>query len=136
VKPFTREDLYASIEICLSNFQHTAPASSQKLSLSDVLFVKEGNAYHKIRLKDILYLESDHVYVNIVTTDRKFLVRASLQEYAARLDSRTFTKVHRSYLVNFEKVEKVEAESVMVEGREVPLSKTYRDLLIQQFNIK
>lgn len=136
VKPFTREDLYTSVEICLSNFQRTEPASSQKLSLGDVLFIKEGNAYHKIRLKDILYLESDHVYVNIVTTDRTYLVRASLQEYGSKLDATQFVRVHRSYVVNFDRVEKIEAEGIVVAGKPVPMSKAHREVLLQQLNLK
>jgi DNA-binding LytR/AlgR family response regulator len=137
VKPFSKEDLYTSIEICLDNFNRkNAPARQKPTAPVDSFFIKEGSTFHKVLLNEILYVESDHVYVNIVTTTKKFLVRASLQDYASKLDPIRFIRVHRSYLVNLNRIEKIENEHLTLDGHQIPLSKSYREGLFQYLNIK
>jgi len=138
VKPFNREDLYASIEICLSNYTakviHTK--ASKKHLIKDALFIKEGACFQKVNISDILYISSDHVYVTIATVSKKFLVRASLQDYITKLESGRFMRVHRGYIVNFDRVDKIYSEYVIIDGQQIPLSKTYKEQLMQFLNIK
>lgn len=140
VKPFQKEDLYTSIEIALHNFntreRETIEAETVTIQPNnlDFIFVKDGQCHHKIKLDDILYLASDHVYVTITTTQKKFLVRASLQNYIDKLDGRKFVRIHRSYLVNFDKVEKINNSYVVIDEQQIPLSKNYRDSIMNTYH--
>lgn len=132
VKPFNKDDLYASIEICLNNFsRYAAPVPEKKdRLLTDALFVKEGISFQKLSVQDILYVKSDHVYVTVVTPIKKTLIRSSLQQFLDDANTPCLFRVHRGYAVNLQKIEKINGDSVTVEGAEVPLSKTYRDDLL------
>ncbi len=132
VKPFQKEELFASIEICLHNYTQQ---ETDNYVMNDSIFIKDGNYFHKIRFSDILYLESDHVYVEVHTKEKKMLVRASLQQYSLNFDPKLFFRVHRSYIVNLDHVETINSEHVIIAGKSIPISKNYREELFSRVKI-
>ena len=136
VKPFQREDLYASIEIALHNFYNAGKAVSNIENTEppkparQYIFIKEGTQFYKINLSEIIYLESDHVYVNVYTSTRKYLVRTSLQQYIEELDETVFVRIHRGYVVNIQKVDSVGPAYVSIGNKQLPVSRKYRDMML------
>lgn len=131
VKPFVQDELYAAIEIAMHNFYaHKAPEPARPAR--DHLYVKDGTELHKIGFEDILYLESDHVYVCVYTTARKYLIRTSLQNYIEQLDKDLFLRIHRSYVVNLSKIEKVLGSQIKIREWFLPISKSYKDDLLSR----
>jgi len=131
VKPFQREDLYTAIEIAIHNYygaKNVIPGAVAR----QYLFIKQGSQFHKVHYEDILYLESDHVYVCVYTAQRKFLVRTSLQQYLDELDEKVFIRIHRGYVVNRDKIDKISPSEVVVGNKTIPVSKKYRDNLFKQ----
>ncbi len=138
VKPFVAEDLFASIEIAMHNFQDQPRKSKKEESpffIGDALFVKERNNFHKVKLKDIIYLKSDHVYIEINTISKgKFNIRGSFNEISENL-SKQFFRVHRSYMINLDFLESIKSSSVIIENAEIPLSKSHREELLKIISI-
>lgn len=135
-KPFKKTDLFAAIEVAIYNARETPLAGLKPLSKQkDHIFIKDGDYFVKVKLDEILYLSSEHVYVTVHTLQRKFLVRSSLQDYLKKFDPEKFIRVHRSYAVNVEKIEKMNAAYIVINGQEVPISKNYRDILSDQLDI-
>jgi len=141
VKPFTKEDLYTSIEISFSNYlrqRSNSPIDPVKNGQADgnfmvdnALFIKEGNSFYKVPFKDILYLESDHIYVKVATSSEKsYLVRSSLQQFIMNFDPEKYFRVHRSYVVNLEAVDSINFHYLMIRGKQIPVSRNYRDELL------
>ncbi|MBS1585797.1 MAG: response regulator [Bacteroidetes bacterium] len=130
VKPFQKDDLYAAIEIAIHNF-YSAGKTAGRPSRA-YMFIKEGTHFHKLHFDEILYLESDHVYVNIFTEQKKYLVRTSLQQYMEELDENTFIRIHRGYIVNKHKIDSVAPAQLNIGNKVLPISKKYRDQLLQQ----
>ena len=138
VKPFTKDDLYTAIEICLHNSSSVGPeatGSASKPSTPTALFIKDGQLFNKVKIADILYLESEHVYVNVHTAERKFLVRTSLQDYLVHFDPQEFLRIHRSYVVNLEHIQSVHSEYVIVNGITLPVGKSFRSDLLKRLNL-
>jgi len=131
VKPFAQDELHAAIEIAMHNF-YSHKASTQPGPGKDFLFIKDGTELHKINFSDILFLESDHVYVSVHTTARRYLIRTSLQNYIEQLDKNLFLRIHRSYVVNLSKIEKVQGSQIMIGDRSLPISKSYKDELLSR----
>lgn len=131
VKPFLQEDLYASIEIAMFNF-YSAGGGNRVAGTPEYVFIKEGSVQHKVKLSDILYITSNHVYVCVFTTSRKYLVRTSLQQYLEELDPTAFIRIHRSYVVNKEKIGKISSSHLYVGDVALPLSKRLRDTVLAQ----
>ncbi|MEP6673640.1 MAG: response regulator [Ferruginibacter sp.] len=139
VKPFSKDDLYTSIEICLynssKNKNEKQEGDQNNYILNDTIFIKEGSSFHKVRFSDILYLESEHVYVQVFTAEKKFLVRTSMQQYLTHFDEKKFIRIHRSYVVNIEQIQSINAEYVIINGIQLPISKTYQEELLNRLRL-
>lgn len=139
VKPFNPEDLYTSIEVALHNYARTHPEriseaddqATPAMVLKDALFIKQAQTYHKLLFDDIRYVKSDHVYVELHTPEKQFVVRNSLSNYMDLLPDH-FYRIHRSYLINLHHLEAIDAQDVVVMGRHLPIAKVYRSQLLEQ----
>ena len=140
LKPFTKDDLYAAIEICLHNASAQKARENGTLAgrrgPTDALFIKDGTTFHKVKFADVLYLESEHVYVQVHSPDKKYLVRATMQQYLSNFDEALFVRIHRSYVINLSHIDSVTPEHVLIKGRKLPLGKTYQEELFARLKIK
>ena len=108
-----------------------APAADTSSSI-DRIVVKMGGATRLLAARDIDWVEAAGVYVTLHAGNRAILHRMALSDLEARLDPRVFVRIHRSSLVNLEKVSHLEPlshgefEVVMRSGARVRLSRTYR----------
>ncbi len=92
------------------------------------LFVKTGYEEVKIRFEDILYLEASGNYVNFATRDDKnILSRMVFNDAAKLLPEKRFLKVHRSYIVNTAKVDRIERHQLHIGPYKIPVSEAYSE---------
>ncbi|WP_133499739.1 LytTR family DNA-binding domain-containing protein [Cognatilysobacter terrigena] len=84
---------------------------------------------------DIEWLQASGNYVNLRVRGRDYPLRSTMAQIEERLDPATFRRVHRSYMVNLDRVERIEpidsgdARIVMQDGATVPCSRRYRAAL-------
>lgn len=96
------------------------------------LVVKDGGATRFLHVTDVEWIEGSGVYVALHTNGKEILHRASLNSLEARLDPERFIRIHRSAIVNIDRVSRLEPMShgefdvVMRSGARVKLSRTYR----------
>lgn len=107
----------------LYNFRNAADKA-------DHLYVKAGYEQLKVFYKDILYLEAAGNYVNFVLKDRKVLSRSTFVEALHLLPASKFIRVHRSYMVNLDKINKIEKHQLTINDYVIPVSDAY----IQEIN--
>jgi DNA-binding LytR/AlgR family response regulator len=134
LKPFYEKDLYTSIEIAFNNYNRAAtPALALKTETAkpkDFIFIKDGNAFQKVLLKNIMVVESDHVYVQLHTTDKSFVIRTKLEDFMSDYPQLQLVRVHRSYAINLTYLDSIDQLHVTVGGRTIPLSKSHRQDLL------
>jgi two-component system, LytTR family, response regulator len=95
---------------------------------TDYLFVKTGYEEVKILFEDILYLEASGNYVNFATkADKNILSRMVFNEAARLLPEKKFLKVHRSYIVNIAKVDRIERHQLHIGPYKIPVSEAYSE---------
>lgn len=70
--------------------------------------VKSGQKIHVILVPDIVYIQSDGDYVQIVTAQSRYLKEETMKYFEASLPRNRFVRVHRSYIVNVEKILRIE----------------------------
>lgn len=70
--------------------------------------VKSGQKIHVILVPDIVYIQSDGDYVQIVTAQSRYLKEETMKYFEASLPRNQFVRVHRSYIVNVEKILRIE----------------------------
>jgi two-component system, LytTR family, response regulator LytT len=91
------------------------------------IYTKDNFITNKIPIADILWVKSDNVYVEIKTSQKTFVHRASLPDMIKVLPEKEFTRVHRSYLVRNDSVQKINTNSVTINQEEIPVSKSYKE---------
>jgi DNA-binding LytR/AlgR family response regulator len=97
-------------------------------SQSDVpahIMLKSGYEQYKVMLNDILYLESAGNYINFVLKDKRILSRLSMQEALALLPPAQFTRVHRSFIVANNKIDKVDRSSLYIGNVTISIGAAY-----------
>ncbi|RRA98776.1 LytR/AlgR family response regulator transcription factor [Larkinella rosea] len=139
VKPFTKEELFAAIEIAFSNF--TGNQSEVKPAVANparnFVFVKEGYVFRKVFFNELLFLESDANYVTLnLKSHRKIMVRSTIQDFVEQLDPAQFIRIHRSYSVNLSLIEEVFPTEIVVQGVKIPIGKSYREDLFKALGLK
>ncbi|WNJ20437.1 LytTR family DNA-binding domain-containing protein [Pontibacter sp. G13] len=98
------------------------------------LFIKSGHDYIRLKTEELVYIHSDADYTELQTTDKKYLSSESLRDWLKRLDSHQFVRVHKSYIVNAARIEKVSGNQVYLEAEMVvPIGRAYKEDFIQKF---
>ncbi|UPK69664.1 LytR/AlgR family response regulator transcription factor [Chitinophaga filiformis] len=92
----------------------------QKSDVPAHIMIKSGYEQYKVPFDDILYLESAGNYISFVLKDKRILSRLSMQEALALLPPDKFTRVHRSFIVANNKIEKADRNCLYI--GQVPVS--------------
>ena len=104
----------------------TEAISAVRAELSDhiTLHVEDGPVEALLRVKDIYYIEAQDKRVRVVLKDTAFSDRRGIDEIERALAGEDSFRVHRSYLINFRYVARLDKnEILLVSGEQIPLSR-------------
>jgi DNA-binding LytR/AlgR family response regulator len=91
------------------------------------IFVKTGYEEEKVLLEDILYIEAEGNYLTFVLSNRQLLSRQTMADIMKVLPQKSFTRVHRSYIIAIEKIEKMSRQEMVVAGKAIPIGASYEE---------
>ncbi|WP_422862022.1 LytR/AlgR family response regulator transcription factor [Flagellimonas sp. W118] len=95
----------------------------------DYLFVNKAKKQIKVIFDSILYVESFKDYINIHLQEESLTIKESISSFEKRLDDR-FIRLHRSYIVNSEKITAFTKNDVEVGRIEIPIGNNYKNNLL------
>lgn len=94
-----------------------------------ILVTKDGRELF-LPIGDILYIKSENIYLSLVTAKESHLIRKKLKEILPLLPSSMFCQIHRSYVVNLQKIISYTGKAVTMEDQAVlPVSRNRREAL-------
>ena len=105
--------------------------SSQTPVVQDYLFVKTSLKLEKIRFNDMRFIEGVENYVAIYTSDGKIITHTTLRTILQKLPPARFVQVHKSYLVNIDKIDSIEGNLLGIGKNKIPLSRTYKETALE-----
>jgi len=119
VKPFNRNDVYASIEIALNQVETKEESQS--------IFLPDGKHKTKIPMDDMIYAHAEGNYTTFITTTKKIVLRKCLKEVAETiLNNKKFVRIHKSYLINTDAIRARSASNILLNnGDNLPLGRAY-----------
>jgi two-component system LytT family response regulator len=136
LKPFNELEVLYAIEMAIEKFyeQTNVFLSEEQDTVigNSHLFIKKKNALKKVALQDIIYIEVEERYCNIITSNENYLVALSLTKITEFLDTNTFAKTHRNYIVNTNKISEIilSENLIILEGNyKITLSEKYKDFI-------
>lgn len=91
------------------------------------IFIKVENRLVKIELDNLLYLESYGEYVKFHTPDKMYMTLKTLTSFEESLPKDFFYRLHRSYMVNLNKIEVIEDGSVKIGEKWIPISRKLKE---------
>lgn len=113
-KPIKKADLFANIVLISERLK----SNSEKQ-----IMLKDGIKNVFLDLDDILYIESDGNYIEVHSINKKYALRQNMESIMSQLDHNQFFRVHRSYIVNLNKVNNYTRKDLTIAGMVVPISK-------------
>ncbi|WP_347374522.1 LytTR family DNA-binding domain-containing protein [Aequorivita sp. Q41] len=107
----------------------------QETPTANFIIIKSGYDLHKVMYQDIIYIESNSEYVNYyLENGKKIMANQSLSKLESKLPT-SFLRVHRSYIVNKEKVTGLKNRELMLTNEKIPVSDSYYNTIkTQLFN--
>ena len=132
VKPVKEERFLKAIfrakEIFDSN---TKPLEHDK----EYFFIREKGVSIKLLISDILYIQALGDYITIHTPDKKSTIHYTLSAIEKELPGSKFLRVHRSYLLALDKVDKVEEGTAFINKHPIPIGDAQRSNLMKRLNL-
>lgn len=98
------------------------------------IYVRSEARYVRIELSKILMVEALADYVVFHTEAKKHIVHYTMKGIEKKLPYSYFARVHRSYIVNTDKIEGIEDNSIIIGGKLVPIGASYRDQFMSRLN--
>lgn len=107
---------------------------------SEGIFVKSSSSsFVRLFYDDVLYIEAMENYVVIATFKQKHTIHFTMKALLTKLPTDKFVRVHRSYIVNKDRVERIDDNMIIINTNEkrksIPMSKSYKDDFMNKINI-
>jgi DNA-binding LytR/AlgR family response regulator len=129
VKPIQKNRLDQAVDK-VKQFDDSIKTSSNR----DFAFVKDGTKIIRIDFKEILFIEALADYVQINTIQGRYTVLATMKSMQANLPEDDFFRIHRSYIVRKDKIRIIEDNMILMETKNIPISRSSKQEFFSTFN--
>ncbi len=127
-KPITLARFDASVKRALAKFEQMNKVGNED---EEHIFVKSNLKKRKVILSEIKWIEALGDYIKLVTDEANIVILSTMKSFEKELPEDKFLRIHKSYIVNLEKVEKFNSKNVEVSGRQIPLSRNKKTELAE-----
>jgi two-component system response regulator LytT len=129
LKPFSYEEFLTAFQKVQKLIRLEQKAVIKVDSNNEFLFLKSDYKIKRINFNDILYIEGLKDYVKVFTqhTPKPLLSLTSLKLLESKLPEKKFMRVHRSFIVNLEKIDTIERSRIVFGKEYIPVSDQYKE---------
>jgi two-component system, LytTR family, response regulator len=117
------------------NKQDLPLVSIPGVSDSRSFFIRSGHEMIRIEVSEIMYIESLKDYVQIFLPDKKYIYKARISNLEEELQDDHFLRVHKSYLIPLDKVSAVSPTHIRLGEKEIPIGRTYKNMVLKRLGI-
>ena len=95
----------------------------------DFVYVSVNLQKKKVHLSSINWIQAFGDYIKLVTNEGDFLVLSTMKAFLKRIPDNQFVRIHKSFIVNVNKVDNWSTNKVEVDGMKLPMSRSRKDEL-------
>ena len=95
------------------------------------IFVKSNLKKRKVFLSELKYIEALGDYVKLVTEHDSLVVLSTMKAFEQLLPEERFLRIHKSYIVNLDKVQRYNSKQIELENQNLPLSRNRKTDLVE-----
>jgi DNA-binding LytR/AlgR family response regulator len=114
----------------------TQPENQESQPKETSFFVKADGVNYKVLFQDIHYLESKGNFVQLHLQNNKLLTADTLSNMEEKLSPYGFLRVHKSYLVNQQKVSAVDGHQLIIGKEKIPVGNSYRQVVKRALDLE
>jgi DNA-binding LytR/AlgR family response regulator len=129
VKPLTYERFEKAI-LKVKTIQENLQASSK-----DFFYLKQQQKMVQLFFKDVIYIEALADYVNIYTSTNRYTILSTMKAVENQFPKKDFMRVHRSFIVRLDKIREIEENTITVEGKLIPISRSNKEEFQKKINL-
>ena len=138
LKPITFERFLKSVnkyyQMIQDDVQVVSNTVADKMQDDSFVYIKENKKVVKVYLSEIKYIEGLSEYVQIYTDKRKIITKTSMTQMEEKLTSERFLRIHKSYIVSISKIEAFTANTIEIQGKELPIGRSFKNGVISALN--
>jgi two-component system, response regulator PdtaR len=105
------------------------------LQNNNSIFIKQNYRFVKLKKDELTYIEADRNHSFLQTKQHRHIVRMPLAMVLERLNMVEIIRVHRSFAVNIQNVEEFSETEIVVNGKSIPFTVSYREEFLRNFNV-
>lgn len=129
LKPFSYEEFLKAAAKARKQAELEANSLPSIEANSQFLFLKSEYKIRRINFNDILYIEGLKDYIKVFTAgdEKPVLSLNSIKSLEQKLPENKFMRVHRSYIVNLDRIDTIERSRIIFGKVYIPVSDQYKD---------
>jgi len=129
LKPFTYEEFLTSVHKAERMIRSIKKPADEVFPNNEFLLLKSDYKIKRINFRNILYIEGLKEYVKVFTndSDKPVLSLSSLKILEIKLPADKFMRVHRSFIVNLEKIETIDRSRIVFGKVYIPVGNQYKE---------
>jgi DNA-binding LytR/AlgR family response regulator len=127
-KPISKERFLNAVHKAITNYKLR---NDETFDDEDFIFVKSNLKKRKVFLNELRYIEALGDYVKLVTEHDALVVLSTMKAFETLLPPERFLRIHKSYIVNIDKVEKYNSKIVELDKEQLPLSRNRKGHLVE-----
>ncbi|WP_290796159.1 LytR/AlgR family response regulator transcription factor [Flavihumibacter sp. UBA7668] len=129
-KPFSYQRFIQSLD-------KLKPVNEKKEEVEEMshVFIKSDGKLIRLNNDDILYIESMGDYVKFITNDKKIISHNTIKALTEKINPDVFCKVHRSYIINMNKISDIRDNTLYIANAKIPVSKANRSTVMSRIKI-
>jgi DNA-binding LytR/AlgR family response regulator len=146
LKPFKEIDIHTSIEMAIHKHKKERELKVEAELLRSItrhkdnaeyLFVKHQSMLVKLEVEEVLFVEALKDYVIVHTSKENYTIHSTMKDIERKLPGRHFLRVHRSYIINTDKIKAIGANGLLMDDtdKEIPIGGSYKDALGDRINL-
>ncbi len=146
IKPFKEKELQTTIKMTVYKYEKDEEVRKERNLYSsiienketqDSIFVRADYRLNKIKFSDIYYVEALKDYVVINTSDNSYTTHTTMKEMVRILPKKDFVRIHRSFIVNINKIYSIKYPDLVIEDKMkvLPIGGLYRKELYSRLNM-
>jgi DNA-binding LytR/AlgR family response regulator len=127
LKPIPFERFLKAVAKVLHQPSAVSPSSKQEAISDNYVYFKVDKKMIKTKMADVLYIESIKDYVKVKTPEREIVTQQKISYLEESLPREQFLRIHRSFIVNLEKIDAYSATDVEIGKHSIPIGRNYKN---------
>ncbi len=127
LKPIPFDRILKAVAKVLHQPAAVSTSSKQDVVPDNYVYFKVDKKMIKTKMGDVLYIESVKDYVKVKTPEREIVTQQKISYLEESLPREQFLRIHRSFIVNLEKIDAYSATDVEIGKHSIPIGRNYKN---------